>query len=123
MGAVAVVGDGSMKHQMPPSKVELQDTKRTVVDRLMRLIRDSFYANDVLHLGFPHSMHTTLRRLLVTLVPGCFPPEVHMHVTRSAQEDLPTDDEGLQQVSGALPFSHEITVSVVQADICYKHVA
>lgn len=30
---------------------------------------------------------------------GKFPPEVHMHVTRYASADLPTDDEELQQVS------------------------
>ncbi|CAM9576845.1 unnamed protein product [Ectocarpus fasciculatus] len=32
-----------------------------------------------------------------TMLAGCFPPEVHMHVTRFGVEDLPTDDEGLQQ--------------------------
>ncbi|CAM9267777.1 unnamed protein product, partial [Hapterophycus canaliculatus] len=32
-----------------------------------------------------------------TMLAGCFPPEVHMHVTRYAIADLPADDEGLQQ--------------------------
>ncbi|CBJ33474.1 Lysocardiolipin acyltransferase [Ectocarpus siliculosus] len=32
-----------------------------------------------------------------TMLAGCFPPEVHMHVTRFAVADLPTDDDGLQQ--------------------------
>ncbi|CAM9850945.1 unnamed protein product [Pylaiella littoralis] len=32
-----------------------------------------------------------------TMLAGCFPPEVHMHVSRSVEGDLPRDDEGLQQ--------------------------